>query len=242
MGQAVVDLPDPLEQQPGSASSADDLLSQLAGDEIDRLLTEANVDETAATAADESVDAAPSVARSHDAGAESTKHDDGSPVSHVTEPSQVAATHPREEGATPATEPAPIDAAALDQVLTNSAIAAPPAEPLPKIDIDQTLAAEADAKLAPHTADLDVDAAARHAEPADHAAEERDGLLSTMAAESTDEDLDAPLPLWLRPLEWLNAPMEMLSDEIRVILGKIAILTLVNSAAVIAYVLMFRRH
>src|SRR3954469_4113502 len=49
MGQAV-DLPDPLEPPAASAapdlSSADDLLSQLAGEEIDRLLAEAEVEKT----------------------------------------------------------------------------------------------------------------------------------------------------------------------------------------------------
>jgi len=44
MGQAAVDLPDPLESPPPAAkTSTDDLLSQLAGDEIDRLLAEAEL-------------------------------------------------------------------------------------------------------------------------------------------------------------------------------------------------------
>src|SRR5690606_15011859 len=42
MGQSTIDLPDPTDTQPESAASADDLLSQLAGDEIDRLLAEAD--------------------------------------------------------------------------------------------------------------------------------------------------------------------------------------------------------
>ena len=49
MGQATIDLPDPTQlppdgAAPAAANSADDLLSQLAGDEIDRLLAEADVD------------------------------------------------------------------------------------------------------------------------------------------------------------------------------------------------------
>jgi hypothetical protein len=40
MGQAAVDLPDPLAKAPAPATSADDLLSQLAGEEIDRLLAD----------------------------------------------------------------------------------------------------------------------------------------------------------------------------------------------------------
>ena len=39
MGQAAVDLPDPLEK-PKATGSADELLAQLAGDEIDRLLAD----------------------------------------------------------------------------------------------------------------------------------------------------------------------------------------------------------
>jgi hypothetical protein len=43
MGKAPVDLPDPLEQQSSAPGvGADDLLSQMAGDEIDRLLAEAD--------------------------------------------------------------------------------------------------------------------------------------------------------------------------------------------------------
>jgi len=47
MGQATVDLPDPLEPAlaPATPAGADDLLAQLAGDEIDRLLAEAEVEQ-----------------------------------------------------------------------------------------------------------------------------------------------------------------------------------------------------
>ena len=58
MGQAAVDLPDPLDVPPAaSLSGTDDLLAQLAGDEIDRLLAEANED-----AAHPPGEAAPAVA------------------------------------------------------------------------------------------------------------------------------------------------------------------------------------
>ena len=42
MGQAVADLPDPLSAAPVSSASTDDLLAQLAGEEIERLLAEAD--------------------------------------------------------------------------------------------------------------------------------------------------------------------------------------------------------
>src|SRR4051794_41704210 len=49
MGQAAVDLPDPLETPPhpdasNGAAGTDELLSQLAGEEIHRLLADADVD------------------------------------------------------------------------------------------------------------------------------------------------------------------------------------------------------
>lgn len=44
MGQAAVDLPDTPTPPPASAASTDDLLAQMAGEEIDRLLAEANSD------------------------------------------------------------------------------------------------------------------------------------------------------------------------------------------------------
>ena len=274
MGQAVVDLPDPLEKQPASASSADDLLSQLAGDEIDRLLTEADV-ENADAATTPLGDAGPESATLLQAESKSADVTPAVDASAVHRPAidtagdqqvaaQIVATHPLEPGAANASHSTEaIDPADLDKVLSGSTSAAPSteatAEPIAKVDIDQTLAAEADAKLAPHTADLKQDAAvdaavdaaeaaalaapiaaAAEAHPSD--AEEREGLLATVAAESTDDDLNAPLPLWLRPLEWLNAPMDAFSDDVRSFLGKAAILTLVNSAAVIIYVMMFRRH
>src|SRR5437763_393337 len=48
MGQAAIDLPDPLQNSARLAGpSADDLLAQLAGEEIDRLLAEADVERPA---------------------------------------------------------------------------------------------------------------------------------------------------------------------------------------------------
>src|SRR5258706_162577 len=45
MGQATIDLPDPSHHStPAAGPSADDLLAQLAGEEIDRLLAEADVE------------------------------------------------------------------------------------------------------------------------------------------------------------------------------------------------------
>ncbi len=55
-------------------------------------------------------------------------------------------------------------------------------------------------------------------------------------------DASARLPLFLRPLEWLSAPLDPWPDQIREIIGKIGLMTLINALAVLAYVLLFRRH
>ena len=44
MGRATVDLPDPLDTPPTSLAGTDDLLAQMAGEEIDRLLAESGVE------------------------------------------------------------------------------------------------------------------------------------------------------------------------------------------------------
>ena len=49
-------------------------------------------------------------------------------------------------------------------------------------------------------------------------------------------------PILLRLLAWVNSPVDSLSDDARDLVGKIAILTMVNALAVLVYVLFFRRH
>jgi hypothetical protein len=182
MGQAVIDLPDPLEQPPAGAS-ADDLLSQLAGDEIDRLLGEA----------EDPPESAAEVASAAD-----------------TTGAVVEAVDP------PAVKPA--------------------LPPVPSGELDQAIAAHADAVLGPSATPAEP-----VARPEPLATEpERDALLA-LAADAVEDDEPASLPLLLRPLEWLSSPLENLSPAARDLLGKAAIVTLVNSAAVIAYVLWFRR-
>src|SRR6185436_14775033 len=52
MGQVAIDLPDPLHNSPPAPGpGVDDLLAQLAGEEIDRLLAEADVERPAKSAA-----------------------------------------------------------------------------------------------------------------------------------------------------------------------------------------------
>lgn len=46
----------------------------------------------------------------------------------------------------------------------------------------------------------------------------------------------------LKPLEWMNRPLQACSDTVREALGKVAIMTLINALAILVYVLFLRRH
>jgi hypothetical protein len=57
-----------------------------------------------------------------------------------------------------------------------------------------------------------------------------------------DEDMDRPIPVYLKPLIWINAPLEACPPSVRPILGKAGLLTLVNAVAVLAYLFFTRKH
>lgn len=94
---------------------------------------------------------------------------------------------------------------------------------------------------------LDAVAAADAAADAAHASATIDGdaleadAKADQAADDEAEATDAPLPLLVRVLQWLNAPLAGLSDTLREALGKIAVITTLNAVAVLVYVLIFRK-
>lgn len=197
MGQAALDLPDPLQSPPdGVRTSTDELLARLAGEEIDRLLSEA---------------------------------DDGAPR---------AAATPFHVG--PPTSPE-------KDVVADVTGEAPPAEPAvpsePSV-VEQEVAAELDALFSAAVQKDNARAAADEVDVETSTAE-RAGL-STVAdfaplRANVVED-DAPLPLYLRPLEWLSAPLSVFPPGVRDLVGKAAIVTLLNAVAILAYVLIVRRE
>ena len=120
--------------------------------------------------------------------------------------------------ADPVTQPAPPPA-------PNLAIAdnAPPA-----IDVaDQTGPIERQA-LTPQSAD---------APPPDHSTDQAAPPPNPPASDDT-----ATLPLFVRILEWINAPVARFGDDARSLIGKVAILTLLNAVLLLLYLLIFRRH
>lgn len=338
MGQAAVDLPDPLET-PSSSVGVDDLLSQLAGDEIDRLLSDgetflnepplpvmpaaplpagpssdASAPEVDPLGAPEAVavalhDAPPVVERASgdkDAAALSAEMDEAF--------EQLAGPEPQAPAALPSTITGDVasDVVASDAV-ASEAVAAPdepqpPAEPLADASLPygsledvfaELTAADAakegaaapapaapsavetaslldegtpaitpaaspgEASAAPVTADL-TNAAAPAAttdpttdpvsdEPAASAAERSALNLPALSEDASAADAEAeertaidaplaPLPWFIRLLATLNAPLDACPDAVRDAVGKVALLTLFNAAAILVYVLFFRRH
>jgi hypothetical protein len=225
MGQATVDLPDPLESPPPAAkTSTDDLLSQLAGDEIDRLLAEAEL----------------------------------SPAGRSTNPSPVHISPPSEpekevvEPVPPATaDEAPAEVAAA--VPAPGPVAEPEPAPAPLSSVsEEAVTAELDALFSAvekdrADSDAEAEAAARAILEGDQTSTaEREGLttVAAMAPESAQAAPqvveDGPLPLYLKPLEWLSAPLSIFPPAVRDLVGKAAIVTLINAVAIIAYILIVR--
>ena len=202
MGQATVS-PDPLDESATtSIASADDLLAQLAGEEIDRLLAEseaerATADERAGGAARV---IAPGAQRCDSGNQTVTLIESAATSSPPALPLAPEAPTPRE----PVVPAAPAAAAVVVPAFEE-----------------------------PHESTSDA-----------HAAAERAALSESAPAPDAPENVlgtAAPLPIYLRPLEWLNAPLASCPERLRETLGKVAIVTLVNAIAVLAYVLMFRR-
>lgn len=197
MGQATLDLPDPLQSPPqGARTSTDELLAQLAGEEIDRLLAEA---------------------------------DGGAPR---------AAAAPFHVG--PPTGP---DKEVVAQVAPEAPPADAPVPAEPSV-VEQEVTAELDALFSAAVEKDNARAAAAEAE-AETSTAERAGLSSVadvaMPVPATVVEDDAPLPLYLRPLEWLSAPLSIFPPGVRDLIGKAAIVTLLNAVAILAYVLIVRR-
>ena len=191
MGQAVVDLPDPLNPPAASAANTDDLLAELAGQEIDRMLADSESGRSA------------------------------DPIEPQTPPPTTDSAPVPQGNLLPAESSAPAVAAnapQLDEFLGNLAANEP--------EGDVSLAEFAAGKLRAKSID-ELDAA------------ERDALKNDLIDETK---VGRPVPIYLRTLQWMNSPLDSCPDHVRELIGKIAILTMINAIAVLAYVLFFRHR
>ncbi len=248
MGQATVDLPDPLETPaPSSSAGTDDLLAQLAGEEIDRLLADADsgLPPASPTPTDEVDAPPPSVAATVPAPA---------PVAapavfriHADEPVPLPA--PTANTVTDETDQEL--ATALDNLLhgLNTGPEASAAKAQAEADADALDPTAGSATpIVPQVERRTAKSAV--ADELETSEQERDALRSPepRIAEAdaisapADDETEQPLPFYLKPLEWLSAPLSDAPESVREVIGKLAILTLVNAIAVLLYVLFIRRH
>jgi hypothetical protein len=248
MDQAAV-LPDPLDESTAASStlaSADDLLAQLAGEEIDRLLAESEAEtaslslrrrtqDVANKSASEQqpVDAPPAAAPAPAPVEEPPEVNLDALAKEVEASGEVggAGTPTAEPSAAEVVQPLPAPAPTVETLPPTEA-ATPPASAPVAIPAPPTPAAPS----AP------APVAAPAAPPPAETATLNDVLVaSTLPAEAIDAmDAGDSLPLYLKPLEWLNAPLDALPEGWRDALGKVAIITLVNAIAVLLYVALFR--
>lgn len=190
MGQAAVDLPNSADQTPAPLAGADDLLSQMAGAEIDRLFSEAGESKT--DLANPPVFADRPIASAN-----------------VATAAAIAPAAP-----TPATKDAEdAYAAELEAVFQQMEAAKPP----PPVAGDPT-----------------------HIEQATTQAELTALSQPAPSLEALIQFDEKPSPL-VRLLELLNAPFAFVPDSVRDLLGKIAILTLMNAIGVLLYLFLFKR-
>ena len=249
MGQATVDLPDPSEMPAAPMNSADDLLSQMAGDEIDRLLAEAEVEKTAAPAPAPSTTgvqplAGPSVSESQLD--ELLNNVDDAAKSAPPRPPLVNVPDEAAIKAALFDDPKPKPAIPKSRSLMPGAVIQPEeSEPVEQPIVDaKAEAKQLDEALAKGSTDALPEVKVLEAETS---SAEKNALADAInsldaPAEHAAVVEEAPIPFYLKPLVWLNFPMEFLPPPARAAIGKVALMTLVNSIAVLAYVLLFRKH
>lgn len=238
MGKAALDLPEPVEATSAAPQSAgtDDLLAQLAGQEIDRLLADPDVPVERAPA-QASAEPAPTPKLEDPASDPKSAPIQAAlaPVEAANAPTQP--TRSRLSSRDPETPAAPTPAPA--------APAEAPKSLLPSLD-----APRAEQAIGDILGSLDPELEEATREPTETAPAERaalDAALGPAAATLAADDLaidsdDDALPFYLRPVEWLNACFDSIPEALLEAAGKIAILTMVNAVAVLLYVLFFRHH
>jgi len=233
MSQAPVELTDPLVPADAESSAAtDDLLAQMAGDEIDRLLAEGDSQDVPLAASQ--ISAPPAVVINNRV---ATAMPDAS-VATLAEPDAstgadaVKSAEAELEGE-------------LDQLLANLDKKPSKSTAEPPVAVEGTIVAElhiptraegqdATSTLTSVSAEKETGSAERsalaHVESVDFGKGRRLGALRMSTS------------LFIKPLIWINAPFGSISDSTRSALGKVAVITLLNAAAVLAYVVISRKH
>lgn len=231
MGQATADLPNSTEAPAEPTGNADELLSQLAGEEIDRLLAEAD----AHPSAEAEAVVAPAVNAS-------TTTTEPLPPADPSDPTI------REMAA-------PVTPDELDKELAEtSAARAANADPF-DAQVNQLfneLKEPEEKPPAPAAADVppvkplvaqDVSASAAIAAELEESALERAALQRSAATGATPAKphVEVKPSILVRLLEIINLPVNAIPDSVRDTLGRVAILTSMNSLGVLLYMILFRK-
>jgi len=229
MAQAAIDLPQ--NSNDPTSSNTDELLSQLAGSEIDRLLAEAD-SAGEGEESTESQNVAPESSEDHALNAQLdtllNEAEKMAPVARGNAAPALPAAPPLESaaGATEGAERAALlQAAGFDATAGAAAAAA--------ADNAEAKGAGEERSALLQAAGFETDAQAEAA---------GDSEAATLADLHTAVAEEASLPIYLKPLEWINAPLASAPEALRQVLGKAAIITLLNAIAVIMYVIVFRKH
>jgi hypothetical protein len=248
MAQAA-SLQDPPIPTPDNLGSADEVLSQLAGSEIDRLLAEAETaPEPAPPTAAPAVE--PSALKPPVSPAASVESELG--LDEATLNNQLdelfdklqEETVPKPPAPAPA-EPAPPAPAA--EAPAPASVLAPETEGTEgneKAALLEAAGFDAGAKQPETVAAESAPAASPEAKtppaaaPVETSVSEKSAVLNAAGF----ENVEGPLPIWLKPLEWINAPVRHSSPAVRQALGRAAILTLVNALLVLSYLAMTHKH
>jgi hypothetical protein len=237
MGKRAVDLPDPLEQPGQPPAQADDLISELAGEAIERLISSGD---------DKAGDRR---------GNPDTKQE---PEQPTAAPRDVESGWGRADVAAQPIANEPTDVGAqLDQLFKTltplgKIESKPPPVPvqekaplLSKVrtsaEDDEELLEYVNARLGGRR-DVPSNGGVAHTETkggnGKPVAEEHAVVHVRTVVSASPKTVD--VPKWIRVLEAINAPFAGLSDRRRAALGKAAIITLINAVAVLMYVLLFR--
>ncbi|HEX4796960.1 MAG TPA: hypothetical protein VH370_24430 [Humisphaera sp.] len=245
MSEAVANSP---EAPPAPQKDADELIAQLAGKEVDRLLASADIEREEERAPVMRVDDGKTISSPADPLAADAAKTPGDDEAALAQQIEALITGDKDKAAHTMTEPAsapalvevvaaPLSDESSATAVANAAIMQPPAtvEPAapveaPSTENPQTIAVQS--SPAPDAAPKIDDAAA---------SEPQSQSVGVDPLEIPGDD-NRRLPIYLLPLEWLNRPFTFLSDAVRDALGKIAVLTSLNAAALFAYVIWFRHR
>lgn len=219
MGQATADLPDPLATSASESTSTDDLLAQLAGEEIERLLAE-----TETTPEPQPVQAQPAAVH--------RRSTDG--------PSTIPASINAPAAVISAAAPAMTHNDDLEAIFTQ----------LDELDKGACVTPEKQAAivtakvpaLAEEPSVAEALAAEMAEDEAQHARPSGGHAMSLDPHPTSEATQDGPSPsLLVTLLALVSSPLDAFPDHIRDLIGKAAILTMLNALCVLAYVIFFRR-